>query len=337
MAEPQLLPAEDFAAAEPMMKSLIAGGRAAISSLVKQVGQRFGDPDGVQATYAVHGLVHYACRPGAEAERKMVAQTLAAELKQNHSADLKSFICQQLQLCGDDEQVPALAALLADESLCEPATQALAAIGTAAAAAALREALPRAEGRRRVTIINALGRLGDSQASAEIRKSLGQPDADLQAVSMYAAGNIGDLEAADRLLKAAAGEPGYMRNQAIDACLRLARRAAADGKTAQAEQLLRNLSKTPLERHERCAVLDTLAQVLGPKGSADILQALAASDLRIRVAAGRIALHWTRSQAKSAPAETAKVLKRLLQATQEKAVLYAAENLLKTIEPQPGT
>jgi hypothetical protein len=80
-------------------------------------------------------------------------------------------------------------------------------------------------------------------------------------------------------------------------------------------------------------VLDTLAQVLGPKGSADILQALASGDLRVRAAAARIALHWARRQAKSAPAETAKVLKRLLQATEEKAVLYAADSLLKSIEP----
>ncbi len=332
MAETQRLPAQNFAAAEPMMRSLIAGGPAAISQLVKQIGQRFGDPDGVQATYALHGLVHYAARPGAGDERKVVAQTLAAELKQNHSVDLKSFICQQLQLCGDQDQVPALSPLLADERLCEPAAQALGAIGGAKAAAALREALPGATGRRRATIINALGRLGDSAAADKIRQSLADADPDLQTVAMYAAGNAGDLQAADALLKAAAGQPSYQRSQAIDGCLRLARRAAADGKTAQAEELLGKLSKMALEWQERCAVLDTLAEVLGPRASANILEALSATDLRIRAAAARIALHWARRTAAAAPGEAAKVLKRLPQATKEQAVVYEAEKLLKTIK-----
>ena len=88
-----------------------------------------------------------------------------------------------------------------------------------------------------------------------------------------------------------------------------------------------------LEWQERCAVLDTLAEVLGPKGSADLLEALASTDLRIRAAAARIALHWARSMAKSAPAEAEKVLKRLPQATKEQAVLYEADKLLKQIKP----
>lgn len=49
-----------------------------------------------------------------------------------------------------------LAKFLSDDKLCEPATQAMLAIGSEAALAAFREALPKAEGKRKVTINQAV-------------------------------------------------------------------------------------------------------------------------------------------------------------------------------------
>ena len=93
----------------------------------------FGDPKGVKPKYALHGLVMYAARPGAEKQRKIVAETLAAELEGKHSKELKAFLCRQLQLCGRREEAPALEKLLEDDRLGEPARQALEAIGAGAA------------------------------------------------------------------------------------------------------------------------------------------------------------------------------------------------------------
>ena len=150
------IPAGDHEAAEQIGKQLVAGGPATVEQLVSSLGDKFGDTKGVMPTYALHALVIYAGRPGADTERQMVAETLAKELDAKHSSDVKSFIITQLQLCGRKEEIPALAKFLTDDRLCEPATQALLAIRGEAALAALQAALPKAEGKRKVTINQAV-------------------------------------------------------------------------------------------------------------------------------------------------------------------------------------
>jgi len=325
------LPAQDPATAEPIVKALIQGGPAVITQLIDQVGEQFGDPGGVKATYALHGATNYASRPGAEAERKMMAETLAKALEAKHSGDLKSFLCQQLQLCGRAEQVSALAKLLRDEALCEPATQALAAIGGADVAAALRAALPNVQGKPRVTIINALGRLRDSAAAEEIRKSLAEVDPNLRLAAWYTLGNIGDAASAVALLAAADGEPSFQRAQATDASLRLARRLGELGRAVEAENILRQLlakRKAPEEVHDRLAVLEGLTKVSWEKAMRDVMAALGSEDLKYCTGAARIALDLVRAIEKTQPDEAAKLLKKIVEVTKEEAVRQQAEALL---------
>lgn len=150
------VPADDYQSAQELCQKLLDGGPDMIVRLVKLVGDEFGDPKGVKAKYALHGLVMYSCRPGADQERQIVAETLAGQLEAEHSDELKAFICRQLQLCGRLEELPALVKLLSDDRLCGPAAQALLAVKCDAALSALREALPEASGRRRVTISQAI-------------------------------------------------------------------------------------------------------------------------------------------------------------------------------------
>ncbi len=151
-----LFPAKDSKEAEEIGKQLVARGPSVVVQLLGEVGEKFGEKTGVNATYALHALVVYAGRPKADAERQWVAEALAKQLEAKHSADLKSFIITQLQLCGSAKEIPALAKFLSDERLCEPATQALLAIRGDAALAALRAELPKAEGKRRATINQAV-------------------------------------------------------------------------------------------------------------------------------------------------------------------------------------
>ena len=150
------LPADDYKTAGKLCTTLLDGGPATVKELVNLVGDEFGDPNGVKPKYALHGLAHYASRPGAEKARAMLAETLAGELAAKHSDELKAFIVRQLQLCGRAEETAALATCLTSDRLCNPATQALVAIGGPAALKALRGALPKAEGPRRVAISQAV-------------------------------------------------------------------------------------------------------------------------------------------------------------------------------------
>jgi len=149
-------PAQSYEEAEQICSELVSGGPATVKQLVEMVGDEFGDPKGVKPKYAMHGLVIYAARPGADDERKMVAATLAKELDGDHSDGLKAFICRQLQFCARGDEIKPLVKLLANDRLCEPATQALLAIGCEGSLAALKGALPDAEGKRQVTIRQAV-------------------------------------------------------------------------------------------------------------------------------------------------------------------------------------
>jgi len=150
------LPADDYESAREICRQLLGGGAATIRQLVAMVGDEFGDRDGVQPKYALHALAHYASRPNDGGDRKRLAAALAEELAADHSDELKAFLVRQLQLCGRPEDVPALAALLEDDRLCDPATQALAAIGGGGALKALQKSEKNAQGRRATAIRQAI-------------------------------------------------------------------------------------------------------------------------------------------------------------------------------------
>lgn len=122
------LPADDYETGQQVCEKLLAGGAATIVELIDLVGDEFGDPKGAKPKYALHGLVMHAGRPGADRQRKMLAETLARQLETDRSDELKAFLCRQLQLCGGADEARTLSKLLDDDRLGEPARQARAAI-----------------------------------------------------------------------------------------------------------------------------------------------------------------------------------------------------------------
>ena len=325
------IPAKDLDTAVQVCKELIAGGAGTVKRLIDLVGDEFGDAAGVKPKYALHGVVIYAGRPKADAERKMVARTLARELASGRSAEAKAFLCRQLQLCGGSAEVPALAGLLRDNRLCEPATQALLAIGGKGPAAALRAALPKATGKRRATIIKALGRLRDKPSASMVRWAASDADQDVRLMAWYALGNMGVAEAGEHLVKAAGDKAGFERTQAADAALRLARRLAQEGSAVEAGRLCRQLladAKGPERFQQRCAALHGLATALGVKAVGDVMAALEADELKYRIPAARTAVKLAKSIHGDHPTEARKLLRKVLKATGEKAVLRQAETLL---------
>ena len=326
------IPTTDMRVAQQVMAGLIQGGPATVSKLVEMVGDEFGDERGVKPKYAVHGLAHYASRPGAEAERKMVAQTLAKELQADHSDELKAFVCRQLQWCGRKDEASALGKLLDNDRLCEPATQALLAIGGDESTAAVRAALPGATGKRLPTIIKALGRLRDRPSGATIRKFTDHEDQDTRLMAWWALANMGDESSIDTLIKKSAATNGkYERTQAIEACLLMARRLGEANQTAGAEKLCRELLsrfESDEDVHPRCAALATLVEVTGPKAGDEVMAALSSKDARYRHPAARTAVSLARVMRQDNRIDAESLLNKVLEATTEEVVRVEAELLL---------
>ncbi|MDF2441335.1 MAG: hypothetical protein JWN98_2319, partial [Abditibacteriota bacterium] len=127
--------------------------------------------------------------------RRLIARALSEVLSSQASFDAKQFACRELLLIADEEQVPALTALLSEERLAHYALMVLARIPGPAVDAALRRELPLREGRTQVEVINAIGERRDSAASALLSAQLNVSNAEVTAAAATALGKIGDRRA----------------------------------------------------------------------------------------------------------------------------------------------
>jgi HEAT repeat protein len=142
---------------------------------------------------AIAGWVRSA---GSDAtKRRAVAQSLASVLTSDASFDAKQFACRQLALVGGEEQVPALAMLLKDETLAHYAVMALVRIPSIKVNEALRQVLGQSTGKARLEIIAGLGERRDKEAVGLLATFLKSDDDNLIKVTSDALGGIGDANA----------------------------------------------------------------------------------------------------------------------------------------------
>ena len=205
--------------------------------------------------------------------------------------EVKSFLIRQLQLAGKDEAVSPLGALLPDERLCEPAAQALQAIGTSAAESELVKALPVVKGKGIVTIIRALGSFGSKSASGAISKYASSEDDNTRLTALWALANTGD-QSYGRVL-AVALKNALPAQKAKIASLQLlhARRVAEVGKLNSAEinREILNSKESPAEVNVQITALNSLADALGNDALEDILAAMNNPNKEVRTAALKLA------------------------------------------------
>lgn len=198
---------------------------------------RFGRPR--EALYLVQAFVtHAASQTGDSgvAARRRLAAKLVDLLAPELPLEVREFACTQLGQIGTQEQVPAIAALLADDKTADMARSALVRIPGPAGAKALRDALAGSKGRTRIGIINSLGELRDAQACGELIVLLQSDDLGVVQAAAAALGKIGGTLAAKALLAALARTTGETRALVADAALLCAdaRRAAGDAEAARA-------------------------------------------------------------------------------------------------------
>jgi HEAT repeat protein len=188
-------------------------------------------------------------------------------LKSSAPAAEKALGCKQLAICGNQEAVPALAALLPDRELSSWARIALEAIPGESADAALREAMGKLQGRLLVGVINSLGVRRDAKAVDALIARLKDADADVASVSALALGHIGGNAAAQALEASLATAPEGVRSAVAEGCILSAERANAAGKTADAVRIYRAVAKAavPVQR-----VLEATRGLILVQGSAGL-------------------------------------------------------------------
>lgn len=242
--------------AKHIVMQILAGGRESLLALIGMIrdANGFGEKN-YKPGYVLHCIALHVGRPGYQGQRRMFARTFASKLGDDQlPKDIQGFLVRELQVAGGREVVETLGKLLADDELCDYAAQALIAIGTDGAAAQLRDALPAARGKNRVTIVQALGALGDRDSVTALRRATVEKDQEVRLAAAWALARSGDPRGADAVLRRARESVGWERIQMTKACLLLAENVMTAGWKAAAVEIyeaLRRGSKDPADRYVR--------------------------------------------------------------------------------------
>jgi len=202
---------------------------------------------------------------GDQAARAALEQRLSAQLLRSSSSEAaRKFICRELAVIGSAASVPALAALLPDESLSHMARYALERIPGSEADTALRDALGKTKGATRIGIIHSIGARRDARSVTPLAKLLANEPASAAAAAK-ALGEIGTPEAVGAL-QAFRGQAGdALRLALADALLIGAERLVASGDRARAVKLLESLSEPSQAPHVRLAARRALSAARRPR------------------------------------------------------------------------
>ena len=234
---------------EGAITDILQGGRDNIIGVIDMLVEP-GKGDDVKAHYALHCMALHVCKLENNRPRRRFTMTLASQLGGDRPKEVQKYLIRELQVAGGRGAVESLGKVLTDEELCEPATQALVAIGDGAAEQ-LRQALPKAKGKCRLTILQNLGVVGDAESINALQSAVSDEDREVRIVAAWGLANIGDADSANVLQQAADKAEGWERTQANKACLLLAEKLIAAGKKSEATGIYKHLRDTRTDPAER--------------------------------------------------------------------------------------
>ena len=251
-----------------------------------------GTGDDTNARYALSALATYVSQEGGEKARELYAKALIKALDRQTNKEVQAFLIRQLQRTGKKESIKPLKRYLDNKRLCEPATQALLAIGTPEAEKALLKALGKATGANRVTLIKALGELRSKQATKKILGFATDKNDELRQVTLFALANIGDPLAEKAVSTVSLEAPSYERTRAPSVYLLYAQRLSESGHKVLCANICRNLITSytaPQESHIPCTALSLLVDAIGENAFEDLLQATGNPNKELRARALELA------------------------------------------------
>ncbi len=186
------------------------------------------------------------------AARKDLEARLLATLKDDVPRDAKDYVCRKLRVVGTADSIPTLTAMLAQEENAHMARYALERIPLPEAAQAMRDALPKLEGKLKIGVIGSLGSRQDVASVPVLAKLLGDSDEAVARSAALALGAIGAPEAT-KSLQAAKTENAVVQSAVIDSTLACAEALLAAGKKTQALLVYKGLAGADRPKHIRLA------------------------------------------------------------------------------------
>ena len=236
---------------EKLAAQIAAGGKDYVLGLIEMLAEP-GSAKNVKPHYALHCVINHTLISGNESQRKEFCEALASQLqnRQLHPNN-RAYLCQELQWAGRDEACEALGKALLDEDVTDAAATALTAIGGEHAARQLGAAAKKATGKARLNLIDALAALADPESVTVFQQALKDQDREVRIAAAMGLANQGQLAAVDDVFQAADTAKGWERTQLTKACLVLAEKLAAAGKTSAAKKIYQQLQATRTGKPEQ--------------------------------------------------------------------------------------
>jgi len=269
--------------AQRIYEAVLQGGKDSVLQLVGMLVEP-GKGEDYKPRYLLHGLAIYVGRPGAEDQHRVFSDALISALDGGAPKDVKRSVIQELQFLGEPRAVAPIAKLVLDETLYDDAVRALVAIKQGAAPP-LAEALPEAQGRNRLVIIQALGELRHRESAPALIRLLGGTAGDERVAAAVALSKIAERRAVEPSLRALEAADGHERTQLSDACLVLAGNLLEAGSVREALRMYTGIWKAMPDQAEpqmRHAVVAVLAARLGSPPTAGLVERLKTDDPALR-------------------------------------------------------
>lgn len=186
------------------------------------------------------------------AVQKDLESRLTALLKAEAPRDAKDYACRKLMIVGTTAAVPTLAELLPQEQHSHMARFALERIPATEAATALRDSLPKVNGKLKVGVIASLGARRDAASVSALAALLTDTDEQIVRAAATALGDIASAEAAKSLtdIKPAGAAA---KSAVTDARLACAEALLAAGNKAEAMAIYKSFAAGDQPKHIKLA------------------------------------------------------------------------------------
>ena len=280
------IPANNSADNDRILTELNQMGEAVIATIAPNLVAP-GKGDDANLRFAVSGLVKHAAKGGDKRIMIQNSNAIAKALNTVKDEEVKDFLLQELQYVAGDEAVAAVAPLLLNARLSDPAARVMVRINSPTSRQALLDALANAAPAQQAILVKALGETRFAIAAPVIRNLAASSDQNVKKAALRALADMGD-PASVKILEAAAKSAAYRfePTEATDSWFILLRNLSETGHTSTAVKAANKLhGNKSLPVNVRTSALYILAADQGEKAQATLTKAITAPDKEYRMAA----------------------------------------------------